>query len=172
MASGMLRSPGYCWVCAGDRYASDPPMLTVPAAADEMPVPDPVDAVLIETAGHCFLISAVQRLNRGYSRLDPVSCRAAELVGQFSRLWSDAAAAVVAVDALVVVVAAGVELHAARTTVDASTTESTATPCMRLVRRLEVPRVGAAEGRVDMAGEAPVDWDDRGALEETVMPTG
>ena len=40
-------------------------MLTVPAAADEMPVPEPVDAVVIDTLGHCFWICAVHRLNSG-----------------------------------------------------------------------------------------------------------
>ena len=70
-------------------------MFTVPAAADEMPVPEPVEAVVIETLGHCFWICAVHRLNNGYSRLDPVSWRATELVGQFSRLGSETAAVVV-----------------------------------------------------------------------------
>ncbi len=40
-------------------------MLTVPAAADEMPVPDPVEAVVMETLGHSFSIWAVHRLNKG-----------------------------------------------------------------------------------------------------------
>src|SRR5580700_11940879 len=109
-------------------------MFTVPAAADEIPVPEPVDAVVIDTLGHSFWICAVHRLNKGYSRLDPVSCRATGLVGQFSRLDSETAGVVVAVDALVVEVelALGVELHAARRRADAATTANTATPPRRL----------------------------------------
>jgi hypothetical protein len=108
-------------------------MFTVPAAADEIPVPEPVDAVVIDTLGHSFWIWAVHKLNSGYSRLEPVSCRATGLVGQFSRLESETAAVVVAVDALVVVVLAlGVELHAARRRADAATTANTATPPRRL----------------------------------------
>jgi hypothetical protein len=157
----MFSSPGFCCAWAGDKYASDAPMFTVPAAADEMPVPEPVAAVVIDTLGHSFWICAVQRLNKGYSKVDPVSCSATALVGQFSRLCSEAAAVVVDVEeggeAL------GVELHAARTTAEAATIDSMATPPNRPVPRFRTPRDGAVEGRVDMTGEAPFDWNYRGS---------
>jgi len=136
-------------------------MFTVPAAADEMPVPEPVDAVVMETLGHCFWMSAVHELNRGYNRLEPVSWRATGLVGQFSRLESETAAVVVVVEAVVVeVLALGEELHAARRTADAATTDITVTPPRRRARCLGVPGVGDAEGRVDMTDGAPFHGND------------
>jgi hypothetical protein len=120
--------------------------------------------VVIDTLGHSFWICAVHRLNSGYSRLDPVSCRETELVGQFSRLFSEAAAEVVVVVALVVAVVDGDELHAARRTAAAATTDNTATPPNRLFRPWGVPWAGTAERRVGMADEAPFDWNDRGSV--------
>jgi len=70
-------------------------------------------------------------LNRGYKRLDPVSCRATELVGQFWRLDSEAAADVVDVVACVVGVVEGDELQAARRTAAAAMTDTSATPPKR-----------------------------------------
>src|ERR1700724_3832618 len=113
MASGMFSSPGFCWTCPWDKYASDAPMLTVPAAADEMPVPEPVAAVVIDTVGHSFWICAVHRLKSGNNRLEPVSWSATAVVGHFWRLCRDAAAVVVDV---VDDVAEGDELHAAKRT--------------------------------------------------------
>ncbi len=49
--SGMFSRPGYWLMLADDRYASDPPMLTVPAAASAMPVPEPVPEVVMSTFG-------------------------------------------------------------------------------------------------------------------------
>jgi hypothetical protein len=66
-------------------------MATVPAAACETPVPDPVAAVVTLTLGHCFSVWVTHRLNSGYKRLEPVSCSETALVGQCCRLWSVAA---------------------------------------------------------------------------------
>src|ERR1700680_2501120 len=123
-------------------------MFTVPAAADEIPVPEPVAAVVIDTLGHACWIFWVHRLNKGYSRLDPVSWRAAELVGQFSRLWRVAAAVVVCV--VVGVALFGDGLQAARRTAEAARTDNTATPRAAPVRFL-------VKGRVGMVSEAPFD---------------
>jgi hypothetical protein len=144
-------------------------MFTVPAAADEMPVPDPVAAVVIDTLGHSFWICAVHRLNNGYNSVDPVSWRATGLVGQFCRLCREAAAVVVEVEEGGV--AEGDELHAANSTADAVRADNKATPPKRPVRRLGTPRGRAVEGRVDMTGEAPFDWNCRDARRVRVMPT-
>src|ERR1700681_3971236 len=123
-------------------------MFTVPAAADEIPVAEPVAAVVIDTLGHACWIFWVHRLNKGYSRLDPVSWRAVEVVGQFSRLWRVAAAVVVCV--VVGVALFGDELHAAKRTAEAARTDNTATPRIVPVRFLVRRRAG-------MLSEAPFD---------------
>jgi hypothetical protein len=133
-----------------------------------MPVPEPVAAVVIDTVGHSFWICAVQRLNSGNNRLDPVSWRATGLVGHFCRLWREAAAVVVDV---VEDVAEGDELHAAKSTAEAVRADNTATPPTRPVRRLGTPRGRAVEGRVGIRGEAPFDWNCRDARRVRVMPT-
>src|SRR5580698_5739178 len=94
------------------------------------------------------------------------------LVGQFSRLDSETAGVVVAVEALVVVVAAlGVELHAARSTADAARADNTATPPRRPWPALDVAWARTAEGRVDMTGEAPFDWNCGNPWGEAVSPS-
>jgi hypothetical protein len=138
-------------------------MFTVPAAADEMPVPDPVAAVVIDTLGHSFWIWAVHRLNSGNNRLDPVSWSATEVVGHFWRLCRDAAAVVVDV---VEDVAEGDELHAAKATADAASADNTATRRERPVR-CSGDAAGAAKGRVDMTGEAPFDGNYGGSVTGT-----
>ena len=69
----MFSRPG-CWLMsAGDRYASDPPMSTVPAAASEMPVPEPVPDVLTTTFGLSVPYATCHALTSGRSSVLPVS---------------------------------------------------------------------------------------------------
>src|ERR1700684_1891545 len=102
-------------------------MLAVPVSAAVRPARDPVDAVWIFTAGHSLSICCTQKLNSGKSRLEPDSCSDTDVVGQFSRLESDAAAEVVDV----VVAAEGAfdeEQAAAVSATAASTTVVRAAP--------------------------------------------
>src|SRR5579871_4424936 len=75
----MFIRPGYFAVSALDRYASEAPMLTVPVAASEMPMPEPVLPVVIVTIGfllestNCFWYAVVQVPNSGNSNELPVS---------------------------------------------------------------------------------------------------
>jgi hypothetical protein len=48
-------------------------MSAVPPAADEMPVPEPVPAVVTVTCGNVVLYCGTHRLNSGYSSVLPVS---------------------------------------------------------------------------------------------------
>ena len=74
IASGMFMSPGYWVTWVGDRYASDAPIWTVPVAAAETPVPDPVDAVVTVDVRELLLGAAhpevEQRVEEARPRLE------------------------------------------------------------------------------------------------------
>src|SRR5579863_5775877 len=72
-ASGMFSRFVYLAMSAGDRYASDAPRLTVPAAADEIPTPDEELAVLRVTCENCEWYAGPQSANSGAISELPVS---------------------------------------------------------------------------------------------------
>jgi hypothetical protein len=142
----MFMSPGYWDTSVFDRYASEAPICTVPVAADEIPVPDPVAAVVTAIFGNFAFAPVTQRLNSGYSKLDPVSSKDTDDVGAFaSRLCSVAPGPVVAVVLFVGALVVGdelFELHAASDT--ATTPMVKRTPALGdFVRRDRTPTVFA-----------------------------
>src|ERR1700723_1260628 len=75
IASGMFRMFGLCMTSALDIYASDAPICTRFLIDCAMPAPEPVEVVVIWMAGWEVVKAGTQRLNSGYSRLEPVSTR-------------------------------------------------------------------------------------------------
>ena len=58
--------PGYWVTCELDRYASEAPMSTTPAAASLTPLPEPPAAGMIDTFEYFELYAGAHSSNSGY----------------------------------------------------------------------------------------------------------